>query len=397
VAIRKEPSASRDNRVAITKTDIGIKEAIRVSLDRIGGISHFIKPNESVFIKPNLTGDRDPSTGAVTNPDVLKALIEIVCEQGPSEVFLGDSPSWGFDSEKTYDVTGVRKVAEETGCTLVNLDKDKRIKCTITKAWRLKETKIAKSILDCDKLINVPVMKTHMQCIVTLGLKNLKGVMPLRWKAKVHDLDGKDGYSGLEVGIADLHRLIIPNLTVVDGTIAMEGRGPFDGDPVKMDLIIAGENEVLVDAVCSCIMGFDPEKIPSIQLCAKIDEIDLQDYEIVGCPIDSIKRPFEPCPTEIYAGDNIRVVTGAVCTGCLATLNTAIYRMLKSGDLDDVKRLVIAIGKDPELFTDADRVLYVGQCAVEGELFQTANKTEIVKGCPPTGWHIVEGIEKFMK
>ena len=120
MAIRKDLSARRDNRVAITKTDIGIKEAIRVSLDRIGGISHFIKPNESVFIKPNLTGDRDPSTGAVTNPDVLKALIEIVYEQGPSEVFLGDSPSWGFDSEKTDDVTGVRKVAEETGLILVS-------------------------------------------------------------------------------------------------------------------------------------------------------------------------------------------------------------------------------------------------------------------------------------
>lgn len=388
-------SVKKDTRVAITRTDAGIKTAIRTSLNRIGGMARSVKPGETIFIKPNLTGDRDPATAAVTNPEVTKALIELVYEQKPRQVFLGDSPSWGFDADKTYDITGARKVAEETGCTLVNLDKEKGVECKIPNAWRLKKTTVAKAILDCDKVINVPVMKTHMTCTLSVGLKNMKGVLPLRWKAKVHDLEAKDGYSGIEIGIADLHRLIDPDLTLVDGTLAMEGRGPFDGDPVKMDLIIAGEHAVLVDAVCATIMGFDPEKIPSIKLCADVDNISLHDYETIGVPIDFVKKSFKPCPTEIYAGENVRVVKGAVCTGCLATLNTAIHRMQKSGDLDDVDSLLIVIGKNPSIQDDADRVLFVGQCALEGRLLQPSKKVEMVKGCPPTGWRIIAGIQRL--
>lgn len=134
MAQRRDLSVREDTRVAITKTDVGIKEAIRTSLNRIGGIDRFIKHDETVFIKPNLTGDRDPSTAAVTNPKMLKALVELIYEQNPKEVFLGDSPSWGFDAEQVFDVTGLRKVAEETGCTLVNLDKVKRVECIIPKA-----------------------------------------------------------------------------------------------------------------------------------------------------------------------------------------------------------------------------------------------------------------------
>jgi uncharacterized protein (DUF362 family) len=388
-------SKKADPKVAITKTDIGIKKAVRESLDRIGGIDKFIKKGETVFVKPNLTGDRDPSTAAVTNPEVTKALIEIIYDRNPKEVLLGDSPSWGFDSEKVYDITGVRKVAEETGCTLVNLDKDKRIECVIDHGERLKKTQVAKTILDCDKLINVPVMKTHMQCVVSLGLKNMKGILPLRWKAKVHDLEPKNGCSGLNIGIADLHKLIRPDLTVVDGTVGMEGRGPFDGDPVKMDLIISGEDAVLVDSVCATIMGFDPGEIPAIKSCAEHDAIDWKSYQIVGLPIDEVKRSFKPCPTEVYAGENIKVITGVVCTGCLATLNTAIHRLMKKDELEDVRNLIIAIGKDPKIPLGAERVLYLGKCAVEGELLQTVKELHSVKGCPPTGWGIIEGVKKF--
>ncbi len=240
---------TRDLRVAIAKTDIGIKEARKKSLEGIGGLGKFIREGETIFLKPNLTGDREPSTGAVTNPEVIKALIELIYEKKPKKVILGDSPSWGFNAEKVYEVTGARRVAEETGCTLINLDQDEKIDCMIPKAWRLKKIKVAKTLLDCDKLINVPVMKTHMQCVVSLGLKNMKGIMPLKIKTKLHALEPKKEYSGLDVGIADLHRLIQPDLTIVDGTIGMEGRGPFDGEPIRMDLIIAGEDAVLVDAV----------------------------------------------------------------------------------------------------------------------------------------------------
>jgi len=395
MAIALNQQKKRDKRVAIVGSRDGIKQAIRESLEKIGGMHRFVKKGEVIFVKPNLTGDRPPSSGAVTNPEVLKALVELIYEQGPEKVLLGDSPSWGFDAEKTYDVTGVRSVAAETGCTLVNLDEDRIVECEIPGAKRLKKVKIAKTILECDKIINVPVLKTHMQCIVSLGLKNMKGVLPLRWKTKLHNLRPFRNYSGLDVGISDLHRLIQPDLTVVDGTIGMEGRGPFDGEPVKMDLIISGEDPVLVDAVSALIMGFSPEQIPAIKLSAENDGVVLDDYEIVGLSVDSVKRPFKPCPTDIYEGDNVQVVLGAVCTGCLATLNTAIHRLAKRNEMEEVEDLLIAIGKDPPVASKVEKVLIVGNCALKAKIPQGVKRIRRVEGCPPTGWQIVEGIRKL--
>jgi uncharacterized protein (DUF362 family) len=390
---RNHGPAARNPIVAIARTHPGIKKALREALDGIGGLSKFIREGEKVFVKPNLTGEREPSTGAVTNPQVIKALIELIYERRPAKVYLGDSPSWGFNAEKVYQISGAKRVAEETGCILINLDKDDKVECTIHQAWRLKKIPIAKTILECDKWINVPVMKTHMQCLVSLGIKNVKGILPLKSKTKLHELKPKAGYSGLEVGVADLHRLIRPDLTVLDGTIGMEGRGPFDGDPVKLGLIIAGEDPVRVDAVGAAIMGFDPREIPSLRLCAEIDGIDLQDYQIVGPAIHSVKRNFKPCPTEVYEGENIRVYTGEVCSGCLATLNTAIHRLMKSHDLEKVSGLALGIGKNPNLPPEAGKRLYVGKCAAMGEWLQQTPEVIVVKGCPPTGWKIVQGIK----
>jgi uncharacterized protein (DUF362 family) len=384
-----------DRKVALMRTHMGIKEAIRESIDKIGGLGKFIKEGDTVFVKPNLIGPRDASTGAVTNPQVAKALVEIVYECRPKEILLGDSTPSAFDAEEIYDITGIKRVAEETGCTLVNLDKDKRIECIIPNAWGLKKTKVAKTILDCKKLINVPVMKTHMQSIISLGLKNMMGIVPLQWKTKLHDLKPRNGYSGVDIGIADLHRLIRPDLTVVDGITGMEGRGPLDGDPVKMDLIVSGANSVLVDAVCATIMGFDPEKIPSISLCARNDSIDLGGYQIVGLTIDSAIRPFKPCPTDVYVGENVKVLTGIACAGCLATLNIAIHRLKEEAELGNIHNLLIGIGKGPKIPNDAERVLCIGRCGITAKLPKTAREVDVVKGCPPTGIRMVEGIKKF--
>jgi len=394
---RIPPPVKKDPRVAIAKIDGGIKEALEKTLEGIGGLGKFIQEGEEVFVKPNLTGEREPYTGALTNPEVLKALIELVLEKRPKKVYLGDSPSWGFNAEKVYEVSGARKVAEETGCTLVNLDKDEEVECAIPNAWRLEKIPIARTVLKCDKLINVPVMKTHMQCIVSLGIKNMNGVLPLKSKTLLHDLEPMNGYSGLDIGVADLHKLIQPDLTVVDGTIAMEGRGPFDGDPVRLGVIMAGENPVWVDAVGASLMGFIPEEIPSIKLCGEIDSVHLHDYQIVGPAIESVRRKFKPCPTEVYAGENIRVFTGEVCSGCLATLNAAIYRLAQSHDLEKVKPIALGVGKNPRIPPDSDSRLFIGKCSGMGELLQEGGKVHIVGGCPPTGWRIVQAIKEAGK
>jgi uncharacterized protein (DUF362 family) len=395
LAERLNRGSRKDRRVGLCPTRGGIREALQDALDAIGGIGRYVKPGDTVFIKPNLTGDRDPSTGAVTNPEVTRALIEIVQEKNPTAILAGDSPSWGFDAETVYEVTGMKAVASQTGCTLVNLDRDKQVECRVESGRRLRKVRIACSILEADKLINVPVMKTHMQCVVTLGLKNMKGILPRKNKTRLHDLEPWEDYSGLDTGVADLHRLIRPDLTIIDGTIGMEGRGPFDGDPVRMDLLVAGEDAVGVDAVCAAIMGFDPAEIPTIRLCAQDDGVRLGKQQVLGATIESVRRPFLPCPTEVYAGENVQIFTGKVCSGCLATLNTAIHRLMKTGDLDELGGLGIAVGKGVNTVPGCERLVYVGKCATSGERLQRTKERWSIGGCPPTGWRIVEALREM--
>ena len=111
-------------------------------------------------------------------------------------------------------------------------------------------------------VISAAKMKTHMATKVTLGMKNMFGLLPDKFKVKFHA-------KGISKVIVDINTVIKPALTVIDGFVAMEGRGPTDGTPVKMDLIIAGKDVVATDATAARVMGFDPAEISHIRTAAQ--------------------------------------------------------------------------------------------------------------------------------
>jgi uncharacterized protein (DUF362 family) len=174
------------------------------------------------------------------------------------------------------------------GVDIIDFNADTPIEVSIKGALALKEVKLAKSALDCDKFISVPVMKTHDACTVTLSLKNLKGCMYQNEKYKSHSL-------GVHKAIVDLNTLIKPDFAVIDAIVGMEGMGPTAGDPVRMNMIIAGKELASVDTVASNIMGFNATKIKHIQYASQkgFGTTDLQQIEVLGEPIQKISRKFQ--------------------------------------------------------------------------------------------------------
>jgi uncharacterized protein (DUF362 family) len=121
---------------------------------------------------------------------------------------------------------------------------------------------------------------------VTLGMKNMFGLLPDKFKFKYHA-------NGISKVIVDINTVIKPALTVIDGFVGMEGRGPTDGTPVKMDLIIAGKDVVATDATAARAIGFDPHEISHIRTASQKGLGNIDNIEILGVRLEDVMRVFK--------------------------------------------------------------------------------------------------------
>jgi uncharacterized protein (DUF362 family) len=183
-----------------------------------------------------------------------------------------------------FRLLGYEKMAERQNVKLVNLS---RAPCTIRgfpSNVFLKKLRIPTIIRDADFLISVPKIKTHANCSFTGVLKNQFGCNPYPRKSVYH--------KRLNDAIVDLNAAFRPNLVVVDGIVAMEGyRGPTDGVPIRMNLLICGKDPVAVDYAIANIMGIDPATVPYL-LEARRRGIGKSEFEITGIGLNEVSRRF---------------------------------------------------------------------------------------------------------
>jgi uncharacterized protein (DUF362 family) len=125
-----------------------------------------------------------------------------------------------------------------------------------------------------------------MSTKVTLGMKNMFGLLPDKFKGKYHA-------KGISKVIVDINTVLKPALTVIDGFVGMEGPGPTGGTPVKMDLTIAGKDVVATDATAARVMGFEPMEIPHIRKAYEKGLGNIDKIDILGSRLDNVKRAFK--------------------------------------------------------------------------------------------------------
>ncbi|MEJ5187095.1 MAG: DUF362 domain-containing protein [Candidatus Geothermincolales bacterium] len=270
--------------VAVVRAE-GPRDLAR-ALELLGGMENYVKKGERILVKPNICAGRPSSTGTVTDPELVAEICRLVKEAG-AEPVVGESPIHPFRSARVFKRAGYGDFEERYGFPLLDLDGSEAVAVRVPRGKVLREVRVAKPVLECQGIINVPVLKTHLQTIVTLGLKNLKGLVPGEDKVGVH-------VRGLDEGIVDLNTLFPSRLVVVDALVGMEGElGPTNGRPVELGLLVVGDNVVEVDATCCRIIGLDPRRVPHIRRAEERGIGRTQGFRVLGEDPERVKRQFD--------------------------------------------------------------------------------------------------------
>ena len=240
---------------------------------------------KTVLIKVNFITVQTWDTGATTDPMVVEGIIKKLKDL-PVKIYIVESDATMTNADGAFKATGMKEMAERNGIECLNLRYgEDKVKIDIPSGTALDSITVPRLVTE-SAVISAAKLKTHGSTKVTLGMKNMFGLLPDKFKGKYH-------IKGISKVIADINTAIRPVLTVIDGFVAMEGNGPSNGSPVKMDLIIAGKDVVATDATACRIMGFDPHEVAHIRMAyeRKLGEID--DIEVLGEEINSVKRQFK--------------------------------------------------------------------------------------------------------
>jgi uncharacterized protein (DUF362 family) len=241
----------------------------------LGGMETFVPVGGKVLVKPNIGWDVPPERAGNTNPKLVARIIEHCFKAGAQEVSVFDHTCDNW--RRCYKNSGIEQAVKEAGGRIVSGDSEGYYQTvSVPRGKRLTETKVHELLLDADVFINVPILKDHSSSVLTLGMKNLMGVV---WDR---------GYwhrNDLHQCIADFASFCKPTLTVVDAYNVMKQNGPRGvsvGDVVPMKSQIVATDLVAADAAAARLFGRDPADVRHIQLAdrMKIGRMDLNGLSI---------------------------------------------------------------------------------------------------------------------
>lgn len=390
VVIEQVPSSQRES---------DIKEALGNLLNRLGGIGRYVQPGQTVVLKPNVVADHGMlggkyTGGVVTDIRILKGLIELLLPIAGRVVVAEGSSINRSATAKMFDIYGYPKLVDldPARVSLVDLNTDELIEKPVLGGKRMKSRKVPRTLEEADVIINVPVMKIHFAAGVSLGVKNLQGAMPPLEKYMTH-------FFGLWQNLVNIHHVVKPKLTIIDGIVGQEDFGPVSGTPKTMNLIIGGENVVAVDAVTMRVMGLDPHISPPVLLAylQGLGPIEPEKIEVLGAPIDKVANPFKQPLINLESGKDFRVHADHSCTGCRGYLHFVLNKLRRPDPADPGRQLIdrpfepkVNIFLGPYEGTNADPKetnIFMGIC----QLHHAENGTALV-GCPPHAEVIMNGI-----
>ena len=263
-----------------------VPDALSRLMDGLGGMGQFVKPGQSVLIKPNLLSDHTPDDAVTTHPEVVRALIRLVKAAGATP-WVADSPAIIADLRRVWERTGIEAVCHDEQVSLVNLEKagsrsfeENGIHFTI-----------ATPVLEADAIITVPKVKTHVLTGLTGAMKNLYGTVPGLQKTAFHKrYPYPQDFARLLVAI---YRQVRPVLSVADGVVGMEGNGPSAGRPIRLGFLGASADAVALDVVLCRALGLEPRNVIHLEL-ARQAGLGLQDWDQIAVGGDVAIQALAP-------------------------------------------------------------------------------------------------------
>ena len=233
--------------------------AVQKGIDLLGGMSSFIRPDEKIVLKPNVLAGDAPDKLIGPHPLVFKAVARLA-QMVTANLSYGDSPAFGKPAAQIRR-SGLADIARELGIPQADFEHGREVQ--FHDSPLLKSFVLADGVLEADGLISIGKCKTHQLMRITGAIKNQLGCVPGMLKAEFHiKLPNPLDFAKM---LVCLNLYLRPRLYILDGVMAMQGNGPRNGDPVKLNALIVSADPVAADAVFCRLIGLDPECVPTMK------------------------------------------------------------------------------------------------------------------------------------
>jgi len=399
--------------VAIVRYEMPL-DSVQKAVELSRGLDH-LPSKANVFIKPNIAywtkAVAFPKWGVITTSRVIEDLVVLLKERGIDDITLCEGivtldPKDRETPAHAFQTLGYGVLQKRYGVKAINVFERPFEKIDLGEGVILN---FNADILHSDFVVDLPVLKTHNQTKVSLGTKNLKGVIDIPSRKKCHSADPE---KDLNFMIARLPNKMPPIFTLLDGIYTNE-RGPaFDGRMRRSNILVASGDLLSVDMVGAKILGYDPSEVPHLVRVAGHQgrPLDLSDVKVVGETIQDVASPHEydfvyaesdhgvmpfPLSKQGIKGLTYRKYDLSMCTYC-SGLNglilTAIRYAWKGKAWDDVE---ILTGKIMKPTSGRKKTILIGKCMCQANRDSPDFQEMIaVKGCPPKPRDIVKALHQ---
>ncbi|WP_018086914.1 DUF362 domain-containing protein [Desulfurispora thermophila] len=382
-------------------------QSVRRALELSDGLAG-LKPGDRILIKPNLVSwDFDlpfPPYGVVTTSAVLGALVRILAEEGYSDITIGEGPLMVPKTigQAMYKELGYHQLREKYGVKLVDFNEEKFVKTDLGGLT----LSLAEKVLEADKIINVPVLKTHNQTKVSLGIKNLKGCINRASKMHCH---GKD--VDLSHTFPHIAEKLPVALTLIDGVFGLaKGPGPT-GTAQRLDLLVASRDLLAADVVGAALLGYRAAEVEHLAYFARRNggSLDINDIEVRGEPLAENIHPLEydwewtaentgplGYAKRGIKGLAVRKYDSTMCTGCSMLFNPVLVMLMAAFKGEPFPNVEVISGKVQLASPGFDYTVLFGMCPYKLNKDNPHIKQAIaIKGCPPDLQEFVEAMREI--
>jgi len=389
-------------------------ESVRRAVTRCNGLGHLPR-GARVFIKPNIvfwtTATDFPKWGVITTSRVVEDMVVLLKDSGIDSITIGEGMVVRRGDRQTpadaFERLGYNRLKGRYGIRLVDIMAQPFETVDLGDGIELN---FNREILQSDFVVNLPVLKTHVQTVVSLGIKNLKGTIDLASRKRCHS---PDPVKDLHYHVARMADKMPPMLTLIDGIYSNE-RGPgMDGRIRRRDVLAASPDVLAADLVGSHILGHAPQAVPHLVHAAERRErpLDLDAVTLTGSPIDAFRRRHEydyaytrtedgswlpaPLAKTGMEGLSYRKYDSTMCTYCSRVnglMLTAIRGAWQGKAWDKVE---ILTGKRMEPTPGMRKTILLGKCIYRKHRDNPVIREMIpVKGCPPAAEDMMAALRR---